>query len=81
MLFRDRYGPVHYERCLSVVFQRRLSTGDGLFKVFGNHRGLSAGRKRSRCQSDGKQLNDVAHTSGRDQRRIEMITVRFNVDV
>jgi hypothetical protein len=49
-----------------MVFQRRLSAAADKFRVLGDDRGLSAGRKPRRPESDGKALNDVPDTRGRE---------------
>jgi hypothetical protein len=50
------------------------------FGIPGDNGGLSAGRKRRRPENDGKQLNDVPDTSGRDRGRVRNM-ICFNGDV
>ena len=50
------------------------------FGIFGDNRGLSASRKQGPSESDGKQPNDVPNSRGRNQGRVKINTVCFNVD-
>ena len=61
------------------MLQRSLSTRANKFGIPDNG-GLSAGRKRRRPENDGKQLNDVPDTSGRDRGRVRNM-ICFNGDV
>jgi hypothetical protein len=61
------------------VFLRRLPAAADESGIFGDDRGLGAGRKRRCAESDGKQSNDFPDTRGRVRGRVGNM-ICFNRD-